>query len=197
MVAPAILLSLRGVQTVLTIIVLGLTAYRTSPFPCPPPSKHPKSTDNAIVVDTAYPYAPYASLPGSIPFTLFTSIFTLLALAYLVLAPTRLPPSNPLSHKYAIAGIEVLTMSFWFAAFVAVAVRWGSGDFLIGRRWTFWDVGVADAVLSAGLWYVFGSQMGEDINDMGLTWCRVTFVVTTILTLLHVRRSPSKGFGSI
>jgi hypothetical protein len=84
---------------------------------------------------------------------LFTSILSLLALAYLVLAPKRLA-HTALSHHYVMAGVEVLTMIFWFAAFVAVAVRWGSGDFLVGRKWTFWDVGVADAVLSAFLWYV-------------------------------------------
>jgi hypothetical protein len=33
MVAPAVILGLRGVQVLFSIIVLGLTAYRSSPKP--------------------------------------------------------------------------------------------------------------------------------------------------------------------
>jgi hypothetical protein len=80
---------------------------------------------------------------------LFTSIWTLLAVAYLVLAPTRFPKA---AHKFAIAGVEFLTMLFWFAAFVAVAVRWGDSWWGAGRRGTFYGCGVAAIVFSAFLW---------------------------------------------
>lgn len=83
---------------------------------------------------------------------LFTSVWTLLAVAYLVLVPTRFPKA---AHKYAIAGVEFLTMLFWFAAFVAVAVRWGNEAWgYVGRRGTFYGAGVAAIVFSAFLWYV-------------------------------------------
>lgn len=81
---------------------------------------------------------------------LFTSIWTLLAVAYLVLSPTRFPRA---AHKYAIGAVEFLTMLFWFAAFVAVAVRWGD-SWWVGHRGTFYGSGVAAIVFSAFLWYV-------------------------------------------
>jgi hypothetical protein len=79
---------------------------------------------------------------------LFTSVWTLLAVAYLLLAPTRFPRA---AHKFAIAGVEFLTMLFWFASFVAVAVLWR--DIYWGRgQGTFHNCGVAAIVFSAFLW---------------------------------------------
>lgn len=138
MVAPAIVLGLRGVQVLFSIIVLGLTAY---------------------LVDA------YLWTPASVSFMLFTSIWTLLAVAYLVLSPTRFPKA---AHKYAILGVEALTMLFWFAAFVAVAARWGD-SWWAGRRGTFYGSGVAAIVFSAFTW--------------------LTFVATTALAALHVRNT--------
>lgn len=79
---------------------------------------------------------------------LFTSIWTLLAVLYLVLVPTRFPAA---AHKFAIAGVEFLTMLFWFAAFVSVAVRWGD-IYWGGWHGTFYGCGVAAIVFSAFLW---------------------------------------------
>lgn len=88
--------------------------------------------------------------PHSVNFMLFASIWTLLAVAYLVLSPTRFPKA---AHKFAIGAVEFLTMLFWFAAFVAVAVRWGNA-WWAGYRGTFYGAGVAAIVFSAFLWYV-------------------------------------------
>ncbi|KAI8942854.1 hypothetical protein NX059_000894 [Plenodomus lindquistii] len=139
MVAPAVVLGLRGVQVLFSIIVLGLSAY---------------------LVDS------YWSSPHSIRFMLFTSIWTLLAVAYLTLTPTRFPRA---AHKFAILGVEFLTMLFWFAAFVAVAVRWGDAYWGWTGHGTFYGSGVAAIVFSAFLW--------------------LTFVVTAALAALHVRGS--------
>ncbi|KAF1937586.1 hypothetical protein EJ02DRAFT_458591 [Clathrospora elynae] len=139
MVAPATILGLRGVQVVFSIVVLGLTAY---------------------LVDA------YILTPASVSFMLFSSIWTLIAVAYLVLAPTRFPRA---AHKFAIGAVEFLTMLFWFAAFVAVASRWGN-QWWAGRHGTFYSCGVAAIVFSAFLW--------------------LTFVATTVLAALHIRRTP-------
>jgi hypothetical protein len=81
---------------------------------------------------------------------LFTSIWTLLAVAYLVLSPTRVPAA---AHKYAIGAVEFLTMLFWFASFVAVATRWGGSYWGYGWKGTaFYGAGVAAIVFSAFLW---------------------------------------------
>jgi hypothetical protein len=79
---------------------------------------------------------------------LFTSIWTLLAVAYLVFSPTHFPRA---AHKFAIAGVEFLTMLFWFASFVAVASRWGN-EWWVGRHGTFYSVGVAAIVFAAFTW---------------------------------------------
>ncbi|KAJ9641827.1 hypothetical protein H2199_005040 [Coniosporium tulheliwenetii] len=54
-----------------------------------------------------------------IVFLLFTSIWTLLALIYLIVAPARFPQY---AHKFGILGVEAVTMLFWFAGFIAAAV---------------------------------------------------------------------------
>ncbi|KAF1972127.1 hypothetical protein BU23DRAFT_555374 [Bimuria novae-zelandiae CBS 107.79] len=136
----AAILPLRAVQALFSIIVLGLTAY---------------------IID-AYrgPWGGWT--PDSVDFMLFTSIWTLLAVAYLLLAPTRFPAA---AHKYAIVGVEAVTMIFWFAAWVAVASWWG-------EAWHWGSVygsGVAAIVFAAFVW--------------------LAFVFTTVVAALHVKRS--------
>ena len=82
---------------------------------------------------------------------LFTSVWTLLAVAYLTLAPTRFPRA---AHKFAIAGVEFLTMLFWFASFIAVAVLWRDIYWGWAGHGTVHDVGIAAIVFGAFLWYV-------------------------------------------
>jgi len=50
---------------------------------------------------------------------IFTSVWTLLVLIYLILAPLRFAH---LAHKYGILAAEAVTMIFWFAGFIALAV---------------------------------------------------------------------------
>ncbi|QGA19318.1 hypothetical protein EYB26_007007 [Talaromyces marneffei] len=88
-------LPVRIVQAVFAIIILGLTAY-------------------AINVELEWSW--YSS--NTINFDLFNSIWTLLvALPYLSLVPIFF--AN-LSHHYAVLVIEIVTMIFWFAGFIAL-----------------------------------------------------------------------------
>ncbi|PSK57812.1 membrane associated domain-containing protein [Elsinoe australis] len=91
------MLPLRIVQAVFTFIVLVMTAY------------------------VAHWWAGYwrAMSPSQINFLVFTSVWTILALIYLVLSQWRF---ERFAHKYAILGVETLTMLFWFAGFIALAV---------------------------------------------------------------------------
>ncbi|KAF2788539.1 hypothetical protein K505DRAFT_328861 [Melanomma pulvis-pyrius CBS 109.77] len=138
-------LPLRAVQAVFSIIVLGLTAY--------------------IVDASTSPW--YSWSPDSVNFLLFCSVWTLLAVAYLVLAPSRFPAA---AHKFAIIGVEALTMLFWFAGWVAVAALWG--DLSCGSHGGVCGAGTAAIVFGAFIW--------------------LTFVATTIVAALHVRRT-SRG----
>jgi len=56
--------------------------------------------------------------PSSVNFLIFTSVWTILALVYLIVTPGRFPT---LAHKYGILAAEAVTMLFWFAGFVALA----------------------------------------------------------------------------
>lgn len=118
-----LILPLRLAQALFSIIVLGLTAH---------------------IIDLYRGPQGYGWTPDSIDFMLFTSIWTLLAVAYLVLAPSRFPAA---AHKYAIIGVEAVTMIFWFAAWVAVASWWGRG-----WRGGVWGEGVAAIVFAAFVW---------------------------------------------
>jgi len=52
----------------------------------------------------------------------FASVWTVLALNYLVIAPWKMPR---IANKFAILGVEALTMIFWFGGFIALAVFLG------------------------------------------------------------------------
>jgi len=134
-------LALRIVQGILAIICLGLTAY----------------------VANSWSYYWYIGTPSSIAFMLFTSVWTLLALVYLIVAPMKFPTA---AHKFAVLAVEALTMLFWFAAFIAVAV------------------------LVSGICYGHVCDSGKAAAAFGaFAW--LTFAATTTLAAMHVFRTQN------
>lgn len=88
----------------------------------------------------------HAYSPSEVNFLIFASVWTLLALIYLILAPWRFPT---FAHMFAILAVEALTMLFWFAGFVALAV-------FLGDRVCFGSVcscAKAATVFAAFEWY--------------------------------------------
>lgn len=85
--------------------------------------------------------------PSEANFLLFCSIWTMLALAYLILAPVHFQPA---AHKFGILVAEALTMIFWFAGFIALASLIGSIGF--DRRWGVYKASVAAVVFAAIEW---------------------------------------------
>ncbi|KAH8811182.1 membrane-associating domain-containing protein [Xylogone sp. PMI_703] len=130
----------RVVQAVFDIIILGLMAY--------------------IVNDWAWG----TWSPSQANFMLFCSVWTILALVYLVFAPIHFPTT---AHKLGIFAAEFVTMVFWFAGFIALAVL--LNDVACGTRWGPCRAGIAACV--------FG----------GLEW--LLFAATTIMSGLHVWRT--------
>ena len=55
---------------------------------------------------------------SEVNFLIFASVWTLLAVAYLVIAPLKFATA---AHKYAVLVAESVTMLFWFAGFIALA----------------------------------------------------------------------------
>ncbi|TVY46843.1 hypothetical protein LOCC1_G003715 [Lachnellula occidentalis] len=127
------ILPIRIAQGVLTIIILGLTAYVVSSW------------------STNYSYY-YSYSPSQANFLLFTSIWTIPILAYLILAPARLPAA---AHKYGILAAEAVTMIFWFAGFVALAAL--LGDLGCARYWSVCRAAEAAVVFGAFEWLLFGA----------------------------------------
>ena len=67
----------------------------------------------------ASPVASYGGSPSQVSFMIFVSVWTVLALIYLTFTPKFVPS---IAHVFAIMALDALTMLFWFAGFIALAV---------------------------------------------------------------------------
>ncbi|KAG0645993.1 hypothetical protein D0Z07_7895 [Hyphodiscus hymeniophilus] len=125
----ALLLPIRVLQALFAIIVLGVLAYASN--------------------DWAWDWS-----PSEINFLIFVSVWTLLAVAYLVIAPSRFPTA---AHKYGILAAEAVTMIFWFAGFVALAVFLNNAQCgaRSGRSWGPCRAAIAGDVFAAFTWLLF------------------------------------------
>lgn len=94
------------VAAVFSVIELGLTAYLVSVY-------------------DGYYYGGYYSgaSPDRTNFMLFNAIWSLLVLAYVGLTPLYM---TNLFHKLAALALEAITMIFWFAGSIALAVMIGA-----------------------------------------------------------------------
>ena len=113
-----VVLGLRIAQAILAIIILGLTAYGTI---ATSPQVLRKSTNTYHAVADWWGHYWHSMSPGQINFLIFDSVWTFLALAYLIVVPWRFSETVA-HHKFAILAVETLTMIFWFAGFIALAV---------------------------------------------------------------------------
>ena len=152
------MLVIRVVQFVFTVIVLGLTAH---------------------VSNLSY------YTPSEVNFLLFTSIWTLLILIYLIVTELKF---QQYAHKFVVLGVEFLTMLFWFSGFIALAV-WlsdvGCSDTRASGAKVCQELNAATA-FGAFNWFV--ARIAPDIRR--LTWvCRVLFAITTAMATIHVLRS--------
>jgi hypothetical protein len=113
-----VVLALRIAQAILCIITLGLTAYGA--FHERSHTGYSADRKCDIVADWWSNYW-HAISPSQINFMIFASVWTVLALVYLIIVPWRFSDTVA-HHKFAILGVESLTMLFWFASFIALAV---------------------------------------------------------------------------
>ena len=97
-------------------------SQNTSPYfslrACPPPLEISANS----LLPAAHWYnaqSTYQDSPSRVNFLVFVSLWTLLALIYLALTPRFFPS---IAHKYAILGLDFVTMIFWFAGWIALAV---------------------------------------------------------------------------
>jgi len=98
-----LLLGLRGVQFVLGLIIFCMSCY---------------------TVNATSGYLDEAN------FMLFNGLWTfLIAVPYLALCIKFFPA---LAHKFALLGVDAVTMLFWFAGFIALAARLPRPKYCIG-----------------------------------------------------------------
>jgi len=108
-----------------------------------------------VLALTAYVVSNWANgwwSPDSANFLLFCAVWTLLAVAYLVVTSLRFQ-NHPVGHKFGILAVEVVTAIFWFAGWVAFASL--LGDLPHTQWWTVKRVGEAAVVFAAIEWLLF------------------------------------------
>ncbi|KAF7186088.1 hypothetical protein HII31_12615 [Pseudocercospora fuligena] len=137
-----VVLALRVAQAVFAIIVLGLTAY----------------------VANWWSGYWHSYSPSQINYLIFCAVWTILALLYLIIVPWRFSETGA-HHKFAILAVESVTMIFWFAGFIALAV-------FLSDRVCFGHV--CSAAKAACVFAAFA-------------WA--TFAATTAMAVLHVFRT--------
>jgi len=90
---------------------------------------------------------------------LFCSVWTILALAYLIITPGRFPDA---AHKYGILGVEVLTMIFWFAGWIAMAAL--LGDYGCNQHWGVCRASTAATIFAAFEWCVARCDLSSRVK---------------------------------
>ena len=81
--------------------------------------KHPREILHTYIPSTAIDQYHNTESPSQINFLLFASSWTIFpALPYLLLPCQK----HPTVHKFGIFAVEFVTMVFWFAGFIALAV---------------------------------------------------------------------------
>lgn len=66
-----------------------------------------------------YYYLNDVDVPSEVSFIVFVSVWTMVVSIYLLVAPLKFPRLAPV---IAVLALDALTMLFWFAAFIALAV---------------------------------------------------------------------------
>ena len=151
----------------------------------------------AVIVD-GIAYSGGVASPDQVNFLLFTAVWTLIAIAYLALSPVYKPQW---AHKYAIVAVDAVTMVFWFAGFIALAVLVTELSLCFGN---VCHAAQAAIVFAAFTWYVYPSEMKmlykhRNLRQASLSFLleisaltsdtRLLFVATTVLAAMHVWRT--------
>ncbi|PWW74851.1 hypothetical protein C7212DRAFT_326568 [Tuber magnatum] len=123
------ILLLRVTQGVLAFIVLGVAAY---------------------VVDF------HNGAIDAPNFLVFDSVWTFIALGYVVATPMFFPD---LHNRWAVLGVEAITMVFWFAGFIALAVEINRWKCIAGFECPT-SAARAAAVFGAFEWLAWATSLG-------------------------------------
>ncbi|KAF4512830.1 hypothetical protein G6O67_000167 [Ophiocordyceps sinensis] len=104
--------------------------------------------------------------PASLNFLVFASVFSILSLLHLELAPRLCPRA---AHPYGCLSVEACNALFYFAAFIAHAVFLGS---LAMCRGTVCTVGRVDSVVAAAAFCAWSASTILTAKKMFMTGVR-------------------------
>ncbi|ORY64047.1 membrane-associating domain-containing protein [Pseudomassariella vexata] len=141
----ALVLGLRAAQFAMAMVILGLSAY----------------VANWYNVDTL------TTSPSQINWLLFSSLFTIISVAYLELTPRFAPRA---SHPYVSIALEFCNVLFYFAGFIALSVFISKLLFCRGTVCGAAKADVAFGVMEFLLWGVSAVLMGKDVFKMGFNF---------------------------
>ncbi|CAJ2511524.1 Uu.00g071490.m01.CDS01 [Anthostomella pinea] len=142
MLSSSVILGLRAAQLTLAFVILGLSAY----------------VANWYNVDTL------TSPPSQVGWLLFVSLFTILSVGYLELAPRFMPRA---SHPYAAISLEISNALFYFAGFVALSVFISRLLFCRGSVCGAAKADIAFGAIEFLLWTGSAVLMGKDVFKGG------------------------------
>ncbi|KAI1632616.1 membrane-associating domain-containing protein [Biscogniauxia mediterranea] len=140
--SSVIILGLRAAQLVFAFIVMGLSAY----------------------VAHWYNADTLTSPPSQISWLLFVSIFTIISVGYLELAPRFMPRAT---HPYAALALEFSNLLFYFAGFIALSVFISKLLFCRGSVCGAAQADVAFGAFEFLLWAGSAALMGKDVLKQG------------------------------
>ena len=69
-----------------------------------------------------YYYSHGNASPSQVNFLIFCAVWSILAVAFLILSPRYDTQARHVGHKFAILAVDAVTAIFWFAGFIALAV---------------------------------------------------------------------------
>ena len=157
-----IALGFRIVSAVLAIIELGLNAYIVH------------YADDYFYEDPYGDWKVNHDTPSQIAFLLFASAWSLLALIYVGLVTAYVVTGGQniaqarrnMKHRYSIAALDVLTMIFWLAGWIALAQLIGGPTSCT----SFCAAVQASVAFAAGLWASFAGSGALDLWQVWRGW---------------------------
>ncbi|KAF3070549.1 hypothetical protein GL218_00117 [Daldinia childiae] len=137
-----VILAIRAAQLIFGIILLGLTAY----------------VAHWYNVDTL------TSSPSQINILLFASLYTIVSVLYLELAPRFVPK---ISHPLAAFGLATSNALFHFAGFIALSVFMSKLLFCRGSVCGSAQASIAFGAMEFLLWAAFAIFAGKEVVQGG------------------------------
>ena len=115
----------------------------------------------------------YFAAPSNLSFLVFAAVWSIIIVLWQVLTPRY---AERLAHRFVILGLDAITMIFWFAGFIALAVY--TPALPAGYTYSSYSTQQACVAFAAFAWYVlhllpylqthpaFGLEMDCELGEL-------------------------------